>query len=139
MDQLQLSWQAAYKDNLFILKNIQNQWDCQGFSTILDHPAYISTMNVDDINACYPILSEIFGSTIFLWGIGLWVVKIVQIIGLFACYALYIHVHYESEQFDEENGDIQLPEEEENMLEHQIKPCILLQSACHSQMKKLTE
>lgn len=77
-DQLQLSWQAAYKDNVSILENIQNQWHCQGFSTILDDPAFNSfDENVDD--ACYPVLAETFGSTIFIWGIGLWVVKVIQV------------------------------------------------------------
>ncbi|KAI8642051.1 hypothetical protein BD408DRAFT_417261 [Parasitella parasitica] len=143
MDQLQLSWQATYKDSLFILENIQNLWHCQGFSTIFDHPAYILTENVDDIKACYPILSEMFGTTIILWGIGLWVVKIIQIIGLLACYALYIYIHHESEQTDEEKGPIQLPEdsdtecytdedEEERTQEYHFKPCSLFQSKYHS-------
>ncbi|KAK4516346.1 uncharacterized protein ATC70_011316 [Mucor velutinosus] len=115
-DQLQLSWQAAYKDNVLILENIQNQWNCQGFSTTFDEPAFTSTENVD--TACYPILSETFGSTIYIWGIGLWAVKVIQIIGLMACYALYIHAHHEFKQNDEERGAIQLPEHNSDIEEY---------------------
>ncbi|CAO3628592.1 unnamed protein product [Mucor fragilis] len=115
-DQLQLSWQAAYKDNAVILENIQNEWHCQGFSTIFDDPAFKSTENVR--NACYPILSETFGSTIFIWGIGLWVVKLIQIIGLMACYALYIHAHHKFKQDDQEQGTIELPERDSDIEEY---------------------
>ncbi|GAN00987.1 hypothetical protein MAM1_0004c00416 [Mucor ambiguus] len=115
-DQLQLSWQAAYKDNVSILENIQNQWHCQGFSTIFDDPAFNLTENVD--NACYPILSEKFGSTIFIWGIGLWVVKVFQIIGLMACYALYTHAHHDFKQNDEERGSIRLSDNDSDTEEY---------------------
>ncbi|KAL9555181.1 hypothetical protein MBANPS3_002485 [Mucor bainieri] len=115
-DQLQLSWQAAYKENVSILENIQNQWHCQGFSTIFDKPAFNFAENVD--NACYPMLSETFGTTIFIWGIGLWVVKVIQIIGLMACYALYIHAHHNFKQSDEERGTIQLPENDSDIQDY---------------------
>ncbi|CAO0791315.1 unnamed protein product [Mucor circinelloides] len=117
-DQLRLSWQAAYKDNVFILENIQSQWHCQGFSTIFDNPAFNLTENADDVNACFPMLSETFGSTIFIWGIGLWVVKVIQIIGLMACYALYNHTHQDFKQNDEERGTIQLPVSESDIQEY---------------------
>lgn len=136
-DQLRLSWQAAYKDNVFILENIQNQWHCQGFSTIFDNPAFNLTENADDMNACFPMLSETFGSTIFMWGIGLWVVKVmqvifimlnnttfrinrefVQIIGLMACYTFYTHTHQDFKQNDEERGTIQLPMSESDIQEY---------------------
>jgi hypothetical protein len=78
-EQLDLSWQSAYSENQTILRNIQDQWQCQGFENIHDRPVlYVGDDNVV-ITGCYAVLAKTFGSTIFIWGIGLWVVKLIQV------------------------------------------------------------
>ncbi|KAG2200451.1 hypothetical protein INT47_011431, partial [Mucor saturninus] len=96
-EQLELSWKIAYTEDSNTrssLSDIQEQWQCQGFQNMFDRPAFINT-NLDDavLGPCYPILVKAFGPTVFIWGIGLWVVKLIQTIGLLACYGLYIHVN----------------------------------------------
>lgn len=100
-EQLEMSWNDAYSnggENNGILMNIQDQWHCQGFSSLSDHPASIINLPIASENTvvspCYPFLAQTFGSVVFIWGIGLWVVKLIQAIGLVACYALYVHINY---------------------------------------------
>jgi hypothetical protein len=80
-DQLELSWQASYTNNVSILKDIQEQWQCQGFRDLMDRPAASSAIDQNNIvlSACYPILLKTFGSTVFVWGVGLWVIKLIQV------------------------------------------------------------
>lgn len=82
-EQLELSWQIAYAEDLNTsnsLRDIQEQWQCQGFQNMFDRPAFAET-NLDNVvlGPCYPILVKAFGSTVFIWGIGLWVVKLIQV------------------------------------------------------------
>lgn len=68
------------------MRDIQEQWQCQGFKTMFDRPALVET-TFDHVvmGACYPILAKAYGSTVFIWGIGLWVVKLIQV-NYFAVY-----------------------------------------------------
>lgn len=81
-----MSWNDAYSnggENNGILMNIQDQWHCQGFSSLSDHPASIINLPIASENTvvspCYPFLAQTFGSVVFIWGIGLWVVKLIQV------------------------------------------------------------
>lgn len=77
-DQLDLAWQSSFMKNRLMLENIQEQWQCRGFKSLMDRPAALDPNNIVQ-SACYPILLKTFGSTVFLWGIGLWVIKLIQV------------------------------------------------------------
>lgn len=75
-EQLDLSWDTTYEKDQAMLSNIQDHWQCQGFQYLLDRPAFIDeTM----MRSCYPVLAKQFGPTIFVWGIGLWLIKLIQV------------------------------------------------------------
>lgn len=82
-EQLEISWQDAYKNGAefsAMLINIQEQWQCQGFLSLSDRPAFTEKLLENIVlTPCYPILAQTFGSTVFVWGIGLWVVKLIQV------------------------------------------------------------
>ncbi|KAI9362265.1 hypothetical protein BD770DRAFT_382280 [Pilaira anomala] len=89
-EQLDLSWDTTYQNDQEMLNNIQDHWQCQGFKYLSDRPAFVDeTM----MRSCYPVLAKQFGPTIFVWGIGLWLIKLIQAIGLLASYILYIHTN----------------------------------------------
>jgi hypothetical protein len=83
-EQLEVSWQDAFTNEAEysgILINIQEQWQCQGFLSISDRPALTQKVSENVVvSPCYPILSQTFGPTVFIWGVGLWVVKLIQVI-----------------------------------------------------------
>ena len=82
-DQLELSWQDAYAngaESSRVLQDIQTQWQCQGFYNLSDRNAFISSpLENQVLTSCYPVLAQTFGSTVFVWGAGLWVVKLIQV------------------------------------------------------------
>lgn len=75
-DQLDLSWGIAYAEDPSILKQLQDQWQCQGFYSLYDRPVLMKEA-MD--SSCYPILSQNFGSTLYVWGIKLWIFKLIQV------------------------------------------------------------
>ncbi|GAA5808209.1 hypothetical protein MFLAVUS_001594 [Mucor flavus] len=104
-EQLELAWETTYHGDHNALNDIQGHWKCQGFYSLLDRAAYASDTVM---RPCFPVLAKKLGTTIFVWGIGLWVIKLIQAIGLLACYALYIHI---SDTLDSNEPLLQEPDD----------------------------
>lgn len=75
-EQLELSWETTFHGDHNALNDIQDHWQCQGFYSLLDRAAYASDTV---LRPCFPVLAKKLGTTIFVWGIGLWVIKLIQV------------------------------------------------------------
>ncbi|KAL1934387.1 hypothetical protein VTP01DRAFT_6569 [Rhizomucor pusillus] len=72
--QLADSWQRAAPD---LLDHLESRYQCDGF------------------DACSPILARAFGETIYAWGLALWMLKFVQMVGLLGCYSVFLYIDQE--------------------------------------------
>ncbi|KAI8075367.1 uncharacterized protein B0P05DRAFT_572702 [Gilbertella persicaria] len=101
-ENLDISWQLAYMTNTELLYDMQDHWHCQGFMTRFDRP--ILSLDTHALSkACYPILSRTFGPAIFVWGIVLWIMKLVQAIGLLFMYTFYFDQNYVFDKLSQKN------------------------------------
>ncbi|KAI9266656.1 hypothetical protein BDA99DRAFT_506318 [Phascolomyces articulosus] len=106
LEQLDDSWQRAYESeqDAILLEQLQTRLQCQGFSDRLDRNIFLSSQqnntNDDIIEPCLGRLISLFGQGIYAWGIALWVLKLIQMIGLLGCYSIYLRM-------DQQTNDIE--------------------------------
>ncbi|KAI8376309.1 uncharacterized protein BYT42DRAFT_615075 [Radiomyces spectabilis] len=87
-DQLNQSWQQAY-DQSSVLSHLESEWHCQGFLSPSDR-SMLTSSSYD--HPCFPKLAKAFAEPIYRWGIALWALKFIQVIGLLICYSFYLHL-----------------------------------------------
>ncbi|KAI7859059.1 hypothetical protein BDC45DRAFT_496773 [Circinella umbellata] len=103
-EQLDDSWQRAYENqnDAVLLEQLQTRLQCQGFANRFDRNMFLTSDNdMDELEPCLNKLMTLFGSGIYAWGVTLWVLKLVQMIGLLGCYSAYLHINQQTDDIEE--------------------------------------
>ncbi|KAI9015890.1 hypothetical protein CLU79DRAFT_765169, partial [Phycomyces nitens] len=111
--QLSDTWERAFSqesNSSSVLYLLQKQWKCQGYRTPEDRPA----PGTHFTQPCFSYLVASFGTDIYSWGMKLWAINVVQVIGLLICYSFY----FKLERTGEPVRDLESPDVQEKSIKY---------------------